>query len=104
MASDIATDTCRTGLFDLTDPFTLCRDTIAGPSLTAAEPFCHNIDYKHICMMLRIVRNHVLKQAMTTVTNSIGSMQDKMAKDSKEAAAMYRYMCKDRYMYKYIRT
>ena len=30
-ASDIAIDTCRTGVFDLTDPFTLCIDAIAGP-------------------------------------------------------------------------
>jgi hypothetical protein len=78
---------------------------LQGQIVIAAEPFklCQNTDYEHTCKMQRIVRNNVLNQAVTTVTNCIGSLQGEMVKDSKEAAAKYRYMYKYRCMYKYIR-
>ena len=41
---------------------------------------------------------------MTTVTICIGSLHNESVKSSKDAVSMYRYIRKDRYMYKYTGT
>lgn len=92
---DRAIDTRRTELFDLTDPFTQCRDAIAGP-----DQQLQSRSARALTMSKSVSAGQHTQAGSDNRHKLLQSLQDEMVKNSKEAAAMYRYMCKDKYRHK----